>query len=203
MFVSHNLQAVATLCDRALFLQHEIKALGPTNDVISQYVEACGGETVSSPDTEVRISSAVLLQNDKPVQIVEPGSRLTLRVSYLPHDTFPDVTFGFLLHRSSDQLVVYDGHFEPGEVGQPVLRKDEAFTVDFQFQANLTRGHYHLECHVYNNLTQRFVARVVPIANLTVHETRTYNGVADLAVEPVLYHARQTQHALTDAKRVG
>jgi lipopolysaccharide transport system ATP-binding protein len=201
VFVSHNLQAVATLCDRALFLQHEVKALGPTNDVISQYVEACGGETVTSPDTEVTISSAALLQNDEPVQIVEPGSRLTLRLTYLPHDTFPDVTFGFLMYRSSDQLVVYDGHFEASEVGQPILRKDQPFTVDFNFQANLTRGHYHLEVHVYNNLTQRFVARVVPIANVTVHETRTYNGVADLAVAPAPYDAREPQHALTDAKR--
>ena len=40
VFVSHNLQAVAGLCERALFLHGEVRALGPAPEVIEQYVRA-------------------------------------------------------------------------------------------------------------------------------------------------------------------
>jgi lipopolysaccharide transport system ATP-binding protein len=201
VFVSHNLQAVTTLCDRALYLHHETRALAPVDEVITKYIEECGGGPVTAPDTKVLITSAELLDDGAPAMFVKPGGHLTLRVQYLPKETFSDVTFGFLLYRSTDQLVVYDGHFEGAEVGQAVLRKDEPFTVDFNFRAHLTRGHYHLECHVYNNLTQVFLARVVPIANFAVQETRTYKGIADLDVVPITRDERAPQPALSTTER--
>ena len=186
VFVSHNLQAVTTLCDRAVFLQQEARAIGPADEVVAKYVESCGLVASGVQNSEVLITSADLLENGRRALFITPGAELTLRVSYLSSETFRDLTFGFLVHRSSDQLVVYDGHFDGSECGVPILETNEPVTVDFHFLANLTRGHYFLECHVYNNLTQRFVARVVPIATMTVRETRTYNGVADLAVVPRL-----------------
>jgi hypothetical protein len=78
--------------------------------------------------------------------------------------------------------VVYDGNFYGEELHRTEIRKGEPMVVDFHFRANLTRGHYHLECHVQHTPTQRFIGRVRPAANLSVQETRTWAGVADLAV---------------------
>jgi lipopolysaccharide transport system ATP-binding protein len=181
VFVSHNLQAVAGLCDRALYLHRELIALGPPDDVIGKYVELAGASSSSGDDSDVVIT-AQLLMGGRPVQVITPGSDLVLRVTYTPAVDVRDFSLGFLLHRSSDQLVVYDGNFDCTELDQSAMRAGKPMVVDFAFRANLTRGHYHLECHVQHTPTQRFIGRVRPAANLSVHETRTWAGVADLAV---------------------
>jgi lipopolysaccharide transport system ATP-binding protein len=50
LFVSHNLSAVRTLCQRAIWLERgEIKMQGPVNDVVNGYIES--GETLTSERT--------------------------------------------------------------------------------------------------------------------------------------------------------
>lgn len=181
-FVSHNLQAIDQLCDKALYLNHAVVAHGKTQDVLTKYVESSGLQTTETPDTQVKLVAAELLRNGAPAHDVEPGQRLTLRLTYQPSESFTDVTFSLVALRSSDQLFVYHGMFGMDEVGQRLIREGEAFSIEYQFQVNLTRGHYYLEAQIYNNLTQRFVSRVSPVANISVAETRTYAGVADLGV---------------------
>src|SRR4051794_6314188 len=60
VFVSHNLQAVAGLCDRALFIKGECLALGPPDDVIGKYVEVSGGSSGSDAQSQVTISAQLL-----------------------------------------------------------------------------------------------------------------------------------------------
>jgi lipopolysaccharide transport system ATP-binding protein len=182
VFVSHNLQAVANLCDRALYLHGAAVARGPPSDVIGRYVELVGNSSINRADSEVSISTQ-LLRDGHPVQVVPPGEELTLRVTYASRIELADYALGFLLTRSNDQLSVYDGNFDWSELGRRVLHAGETMVVDFNFRANLTRGHYHLACHVQHTPTQRFLGRMRPAANLTVHETRTRDGVADLAVK--------------------
>jgi hypothetical protein len=64
--------------------------------------------------------------------------------------------------------------------------------VDFHFRAHLTRGQYHLGCHVFDTRTQEYTDRVVPTGILTVEETRTHSGVADLHVAPVIRESAAT-----------
>jgi len=200
VFVSHNLQAVAGLCDRALYLHRELIALGPPDDVIGKYVELAGGTPSSGLESDVTIS-AQLLKDGKPALVVSPGDTLTLRVTYMPGVDLSDFSLGFLLHRSSDQLVVYDGNFDCTELERSRMTAGEPMVVDFQFRANLTRGHYHLECHVQHTPTQRFVGRVRPAANLSVHETRTWAGVADLSVTAAAVDSRVTASAAAGESR--
>ena len=184
VFVSHNLQAVATLCNQALYLNREVRAFGPPDEVIAQYVN--GLEPVgASNDSTVMISSQ-LLQQGRPVEVVSPGAELTLRVAYSSRVDLRDYTLGFLVHRSTDQLLVYDANFDGTEVGREVIHAGETMVVEFTFRTHLTRGHYYLECHVQHCPTQTFVGRLRPAANLSVQETRTWGGLADLEVRAAL-----------------
>ena len=54
--------------------------------------------------------------------------------------------------------------------------------VELDDGAHLTRGHYHLECHVVHNPTSRILSRLRPAGALTVDESRTWAGVADLEI---------------------
>ncbi|MGH9201973.1 MAG: ABC transporter ATP-binding protein, partial [Vicinamibacterales bacterium] len=180
-FVSHNLQAVAMLCERAVYLQTEARAYGPVQEVLETYVSTVSRGGASAGSEEISILAAELRDHQgQPVKLAEPNARLKLRVTYRAAAPIEDITLGLLAHRSTDGLVVYDGNVRGGEVGLTRLTAGERVTVDFDFHAHLTRGLYHLECHVLHNPTSRFLARLRPACALTIDESRTYGGVADL-----------------------
>jgi ABC-type polysaccharide/polyol phosphate transport system ATPase subunit len=108
VFVSHNLQAVASLCDEAVFMASEVKAHGRPDDVIRAYVTKSDNTTTASNNDAIRITSANLYdQNGRLVEsAVQPGTLLRLRVAFSPAVEARDVTFEFLLYRSTDNLLV-------------------------------------------------------------------------------------------------
>lgn len=179
-FVSHNLQAVQMLCDKALHLHGTTKAYGKTADVLEAYVESSHVRQ-GTADGPVVIEGAELVAPNG-TSGLEPGSSLTLRVHYAAKAPMSDLSFGFLLHRSTDLLVVYDGNASMAEVGLGTLEAGQHFSIDFDFTLHLTRGHYFLDCHVYHNPTQSFLSRLTPAGAFSVAEDRTFAGVADLEV---------------------
>jgi energy-coupling factor transporter ATP-binding protein EcfA2 len=186
VFVSHNLQAVMNLCDRALHLQHEVRGYGETTEVVEGYVRSTGEGRPTTAMGDVEICSAQLLEDDdRGALTVTPGTPLTLRVTYQAHRSLSDLSFGFHLLRSTDNLLVYDANFADWELALGALTPGGRFAIDFRFRANITRGQYHLACHVFHNPTNSFVSRLSPIGMLTVRENRTYSGIADVALDAV------------------
>jgi lipopolysaccharide transport system ATP-binding protein len=189
-FVSHDMAAIAKLCGKALFLNRGVIAAGPTAEVVRQYATASiVAET--QHDSEMIIESARFVDQDTNSMTIIPGTALALRVSYRVDRSISNITFGVVLRRTSDQLVVYDGNFTSKELDLDDLPAGAAFGVDFHLRAHLLRGQYYFECHVYHNPTQRFVSRVGPVGSLTVQETRTFAGVADLEIVPEVRRSAQ------------
>jgi ABC-type polysaccharide/polyol phosphate transport system ATPase subunit len=187
LFVSHNLQAVAGLCERALYLHREVRALGPTAEVIEQYVRTVERPRAPGAAGAVAIVRAELLDEDgRRVASARTGAALTLRVTYLAHATVEDLLLGFLVYRSSDWLSIYDANFGTNELRVASLGAGQQVVVDFHFRAHLTRGQYHLGCHVFDTRSQRYTDRVCPAGILTIEETRTFSGIADLEVVPAI-----------------
>ncbi len=182
VFVSHNLQAVANLCDRALYLQRGVRAIGPSLEVIEAYVRGADAVRPAATVGVDIVSTELRDARGRATSEAEPGEMMTLRVSYAAHVPASDLLFGFLAYRSEDRLVVYDANFGTGELSLPPLQGGEEFVIDFQFRAHLTRGQYHLACHVFDSAAQEYTSRVSPAAVFTVRETRTYAGIADLEV---------------------
>ena len=96
-----------------------------------------------------------------------------------------DLTFGFMLYRSTDQLIVYEGNVLDRVIGFSALTQTEA-VIEFTFRANLTRGQYHIECYALHNPTHEYLSRLVPAALFTVTEEVTCRGVADLQLSAAL-----------------
>jgi lipopolysaccharide transport system ATP-binding protein len=189
-FVSHNLQAVSLLCDRAVYLQTEVCGYGPVQDVLERYVGKVSEADTPARSEGVTIRGAKLLDSDgRPVDVVTPHAHVTLRVTYRADVAVDDFTLGFIVHRSTDNLVVYDGNTPGRQVGLMALAAGEEVTVEFTFCSHLTRGHYHLECHVLHNPTGRFLARLRPAATLVIDERHTYSGIADLDVRCTVIRA--------------
>ena len=104
-------------------------------------------------------------------------------MTYKVNRPLADLSFGFHLLRSTDNLLVYDANFLDSELAIAGLEQNGQFVVEFKFRTNLTRGQYHLACHVFHNPTNSFVSRLSPIGMMTVRETRTFSGIADVALQ--------------------
>jgi hypothetical protein len=123
---------------------------------------------------------------------VTPGTRVRLRVVATSSQPLDDVCFGFVLHRSTDQFMVYDGNFQRHELTADDCHGE--FRLDLEFSANLVRGHYYLSWHVYDNPTQTYLLPKRQVATLTVHESRSQGGVADVGLTAVLQvHSRASR----------
>ncbi|MCC7009103.1 MAG: ABC transporter ATP-binding protein [Acidobacteria bacterium] len=189
VFVSHNLQAVTELCDAALYLKRQVRAIGPTLSVIDQYVRDAFVAPEQGPaGAELTIASAELVDADgRPVTgAVSPGQRLRLAVEFTNGVPLSELALAFRVLRSTDQLLVYDGQFSQAELGL-VLDSPGAFRIDFAFDVNLTRGQYYIDLLVGHSGSQRQLARMTPAGYLTVSETRTWGGVADLDARPSVH----------------
>jgi Wzt-like putative exopolysaccharide export protein len=181
VFVSHNLQAVAGLCERSLYLQSVTRAYGPTPDVISKYVTESRRTTLQSGDEEVSVVGAELTTDrGEQVTSVEPGQRLRLRATFEANAAISGIHFGFIVWRSTDDFRVFHAHVEGEEIGFPELVPGQRVTIDFHFRAHLTRGQYHVDCNVFHNPTYRYVTRLCPAGILRVEESRTFTGIADV-----------------------
>jgi energy-coupling factor transporter ATP-binding protein EcfA2 len=192
VFVSHNLQAITSLCDRALFLKRTAEYLGSPLETIHAYLHADTKQTLARDTDKVRIVDARILDiHGQTTSTVVPGTKATVRARYVPQCDADDVTFGFIVHRSTDNLLLYDGNFSTADLGLDGLRQGAAISIDFSFTAHLTRGQYHISLHVYHNPTQRFLAPHYIVGGFTVVEHRTWGGIVDLAVEPRIVTANQ------------
>jgi hypothetical protein len=107
-------------------------------------------------------------------------------VTYAANAAIGKLLFGFLVYRSTDGLPVYDANFGTAELRTGALRAGDQLVIDFHFSAHLTRGQYHLGCHVYDEATHTYTDRVCPTGILSVDEDRTHSGIADLDVSPAV-----------------
>jgi lipopolysaccharide transport system ATP-binding protein len=181
VFVSHNLQQVATLCDRGIYLLREVKAQGPVHEALAAYVNGTEALRDTGEGTEIEITDAMLTDsNGEPVTSVEPGAPLRLTVNYAAHDELSDFHFGFVIYRSTDNMIIYDGGVEGEEVGLGTVHAGQNIRLDFDFTAHLIRGRYHIQVHVFHNPSQAHLCKYSPAASFGISESRSYSGVADV-----------------------
>ncbi len=181
VFVSHNLQAVATLCERALYLAGSVKALGPTSEVLEAYIRA----TQKGPQAE---SNAIEIHD---VQFNSATERfgthaeiastapVTLQLVARCATPLDDVTFRFMINRSTDQLMVFDGQVHRRDLGAAAEFMGE-FTLQLHFRPHLVTGHYYILLWVFHNATRQALSGPQQLATFTVIESRSRAGIVDV-----------------------
>jgi lipopolysaccharide transport system ATP-binding protein len=178
VFVSHDLQAIERLCTSALYVKGSVQAYGPVTETLEAYL-ASSKSTAETTQDVVQIVDARLLGSRT---AVSPGERLVLSTSFTSSTPVDDLSLGFLVYRSTDQLLVYGANISAADAGVRHIRPGEKVTVNFQFDTHLSRGLYHIECSVLHNPTQRHLAPPRTAAAFSVTEYQTFRGVADLAL---------------------
>ncbi len=188
-FVSHNLQAVAQLCDRALLLTPGAgPRLGEVHDVLSAYAS---GATATG-DPRVRVHDARLFagggEDDdgrgpgaRPiVRPVKPGTPVTLRLDVEASADLPRCGLGLLVSRS-DGLLVFDGASTVDGVRPVELRRGERLRCSVSFRANVLRGTYLVGALLFDSFHGGWDAVRLPgLASFVVSETTRRGGCVEL-----------------------
>ena len=160
VFVSHNMQAVSTLCDRCVVLRRgEVYYEGTSEDATRRYLEAMGEQLCASASDGrgdlLAIESAELLEADgQATHIIQPGERCTLRLRFRCHDDLPDAGMSLrVIHDDRtavfDQTTAVEGHFFD-------FRRGEVHQAEFELSANLAPGPYSIGINLFNRHTMDF-----------------------------------------------
>jgi homopolymeric O-antigen transport system ATP-binding protein len=180
-FVSHNMQAIATLCDRALLLRPgQDPLIGEVQAVLAEYVSS----KAASSDPRLRVGDVRLRRRDGRVldEPVPPGTLLTLDVEIGVTEALPRCGVAIQIVRS-DGLVMFMG-LSTLDGGHDVdLEPGDCLKSSITFSANMLRGTYIVNLHLVDTLRHWPAAVVNGITLFVVTETTRIQGCAEIQPE--------------------
>lgn len=150
LFVSHNLQAVADLCQRcALFERGKVLSIGPSADVVRMYTDNMQERRRSNVDAAVIIDSVTPRNADGDVRaFFRSGDNLALEVVIAARQMVEkvgividvyDEKFGAIFNTSSERLGARTLTMQPGET----------VTVPIGLTLNLAPGTYRIDLRLF------------------------------------------------------
>jgi len=185
VFVSHNLQAVSALCRRALVLgKGQLLFDGPTEEALDIYMAAAQNASAryGTQDPQFRLLSAQLTSGarEDAADVITPHARCRLVCEIECLKPANGFAVGIELERTRDLLYCYGVTTE--ELGESLwsAAAGERIVVTVDFAAHLARGHYRLNLHVRDPRAGAFLFFAESVANFSVEEPRSYDGVVEI-----------------------
>jgi homopolymeric O-antigen transport system ATP-binding protein len=184
VFVSHNLQAVATLCKRCIVLTRgEVVYDGTPEEALDRYLAgARAADSVGhSGSASFRLTSVEFTDaQGRDARRLRPHAECVLKAKFLCLTDAPPFVIGLAIERTRDLLYCYGVSTE--ELGEPLLRVDPGteFEVSFRFRAHFARGHYRMTLNVRDPRRGQFLLDPDTVANFTIQEDITFDGVVDI-----------------------
>lgn len=183
IYVSHSMDSVNLLCTRAALLMNgELKKIGPTREVINEYVS---GNAEVAPDLQNEKNAVwgarLLNEKGEVCTIVKPEQHLTLEFKLLCEEPLADCVLGFVIFRVSDGLLLCDYNMPLNHDGAELNREMQG---KIQFDANLLRGAYAFTLVLHHCPSARNLFYAKNIAYFSVEERFSRNGMVSL--QPIL-----------------
>jgi len=203
LIVSHDKQAIQSICDKALLLNQGKLALEGRPEAVMDYYNALlaehssvqvrqvtytdGTTKTSSGTGEATISEVILMDDSlRPVEAVTVGATVTLKVGVRINHPIPRLVVGYMLKDRLGQPVYGTNTHHLGHVLEN-LHEGNEIQYRFKFSANLGSGTYSIAValqgaatHVGENYEWRDFALVFNMINATKAE---FVGVAWLPPE--------------------
>jgi len=184
VFVSHNLQAVASLCKRSVVLGGgELQYDGPVDGAIDAYLRASQAGS-RRPDTDPRFTVEAIefvTADGQPAHTLAPHTACVFRATVQCHADAPAAAFSFDFERTRDLFYCYGVNTEDLGAERRAFRAGERAVIEFRWVAHFARGHYRVNLNVRDSTSMKFYLFAENIANFTVVETASYGGVVDVA----------------------
>ncbi|MGE0864403.1 MAG: ABC transporter ATP-binding protein [Vicinamibacterales bacterium] len=179
VFVSHNMQAIVSLCDKALLLR---PGRGPVLASVGEVAALYASPGGAAADARITVDSVRLVERTHRAPIkkaVEPRAALTLDARMRVNAPLPRCRVNFEVIRH-DGLIMFSG--SPMVDGDPPIDLDAGASLDLNvhFRANLLRGTYRVVLHLVDTNKLWTPIEVSGLASFVVHETTRVAGCAEL-----------------------
>ncbi|MYN43995.1 ATP-binding cassette domain-containing protein [Pseudoduganella sp. FT93W] len=189
LLVSHDKQAIQSVCDRAILLDGGQLAREGAPEEIMDYYNALIAERENSTlrlsqrdDGKLQVTSgtgeatvaeiALLNQAGEAVEVIDVGQQVTLRVTVAVHAPIPRMVLGYMIKDRLGQAM-YGTNTHLKELPLEDMQAGQRVTYDFTFAANLGAGSYSVATaivstatHLVNNYEWRDLALVFTVVNM-------------------------------------
>ncbi len=186
LVVSHDLEAIESLCDRVIVLDRGRiafdGAVGQGLTMYRQLTSPVTGDDEDEPRGRHRAVDVLAVQltdrGGEPVRSVEPGRQLLLRMRLRADDDLEACSVGLRVE-GRDAAELYETHASWNGLGVGPLRAGQEATVEVRLTANLLAGHHRLH-PVVTDPSARFPWAFGDPVDLEVQATPGATGVVDL-----------------------
>src|SRR5438067_8061927 len=189
LLVSHDKQAIQSVCDRALLLDGGRLAREGAPEEIMDYYNAMIAErenatvrvretaegklqTISGTGEATVADIALLDERGERVEIVDVGAPVTLQVTVRTHAPIPRMVLGYMIKNRLGQPM-YGTNTHLKELPLDSVAAGEEVTYRFAFPMNLGPGSYSVataivstDTHLVNNYEWRDLALVFTVVNM-------------------------------------
>jgi len=219
LIVSHDRQAIQSICDRALLLDRGRVALEGAPEEVMDFFSAMIAEREQStirqerlPNNRIRtisgtgeasIAEAALLNDQgKPIDVVETGTPVTLRITVDIHADIERLVLGFMIKDRMGQAIY---GINTHRINRPLenLRAGEQVVYSYRFNADLGKGNYsvalslsRLDSHLDKNYEWRDFALIFHVINTRKPD---FVGCASLDAQLEIERPQLVQGAAADA----
>ena len=178
-FVSHNMQAIASLCDRAVLLRaNQSPIFGSVAEVAALYASA--DSAANDPRITVHNFSVHRLGDAAPLRApVAPGTPLAVEIEIEANTLLTRCGLGLEVTRTDGLTMFNGGPMIEGRA--PVdLAPGARLKVRIQLRANVLRGTYRIQLNINDAMKIWPMISVSGLASFVVHETTRVAGCAEL-----------------------
>jgi lipopolysaccharide transport system ATP-binding protein len=189
LLVSHDKQAIQSVCDRAILLDGgRVSKQGPPEEVMDFYnamiaerenatvrlAEHSDGKVQTTSGTgEASVTDIALLDaNGAPVEVVDVGSIVTLKVTVTARAAIPRMVLGYMIKDRLGQPM-YGTNTHLKELPLEAVAAGQQVVYRFSFPMNLGPGSYSIataivstDTHLVNNYEWRDLALVFTVMNM-------------------------------------
>ena len=161
VFVSHDLEAVARVCDRALLLtQGRETFLGSAQEAVAGYHDANASTVLETkPDGSPLVTVAemkLLNASAEPIETASPGERVSLILDVIFDGEMQGPAYGLYLFRMSDHLTMYETSSSRLGIHSPPASPGTRHRVQTDFCMNVSPGDYAVGFHIRDWNARRY-----------------------------------------------
>jgi len=159
IFVSHDLNAVKMICDKALVLdQGQVKLAGKPEQAVNYYNQLISAEGIEDTPTvdngygnrQGEILSVELRGKDSLGNIVTSGEEVTLDVDIIGNENLPEVTLGMVIRdRFGQDIFGTNSHVLGYEIA---LNDKESCKLRFTLPMQLSPGKYTISLALHEGI---------------------------------------------------
>jgi lipopolysaccharide transport system ATP-binding protein len=189
LLVSHDKQAIQSVCDRAILLDGgRLTRQGPPEEIMDYYnamiaerenatvqvAELDDGKVQTTSGTgEATVSSIALLdESGAPVEVVDVGAEVTLQVTVTTRAAIPRMVLGYMIKDRLGQTM-YGTNTDLKQMPLDDVAAGRQTVYRFRFPMNLGAGTYSVataivstDTHLVNNYEWRDLALVFTVVNM-------------------------------------